>query len=100
MHMGYTSNLGFQLCLFRKSGCIFMTRILTKKINRSVSQSLQRLSLPQIVQAMLQLNYIRQHLKLVKEKLAIRNFKESGLVDEITKLDDERRKLQLESEQT
>src|SRR3989337_1530846 len=49
---------------------------------------------------MLQLNYIRQHLELVKQKLAIRNFKESGLVEEIIKLDDERRKLQLESEQT
>ena len=56
--------------------------------------------MPQIIRAMLQLNYIRQHWELVKQKLAIRNFKESGLVEEILKFEDERRKLQLESEQT
>ena len=49
---------------------------------------------------MLQLNLIRQHTELVKQRLAIRNFKEPELVDEILKLDDERKKLQLESEQT
>jgi seryl-tRNA synthetase len=55
--------------------------------------------LPQIVQAMLQLNYIRQNPEVVKQKLAVRNFREE-LVEEILRLDDERRKLQLESEQT
>lgn len=48
---------------------------------------------------MLQLNYIRQHTDLVKQKLAIRNFSEPELVDEILRLDDQKRKLQLESEQ-
>jgi seryl-tRNA synthetase len=49
---------------------------------------------------MLQLNYIRQNAELVKQKLAIRNFKEPELVDEILQLDDERKKLQVESELT
>jgi seryl-tRNA synthetase len=48
---------------------------------------------------MLQVNYIRQNTELVKQKLAIRNFKETVLVDEILRLDDERRKLQQDSEQ-
>lgn len=49
---------------------------------------------------MLQLNYIRQHTELVKQRLAIRNFKELELVEEILQLDDERKKLQSESEHT
>lgn len=48
---------------------------------------------------MLQVNFIRQNTELVKQKLAVRNFKEPGLVDEILQLDDERRKLQQDSEQ-
>ena len=48
---------------------------------------------------MLQLNYIRQNVEMVKQKLAIRNFKEPELVEEILMLDGERRKLQLQSEQ-
>jgi seryl-tRNA synthetase len=48
---------------------------------------------------MLQVNYIRQHTELVKQKLAIRNFKETALVDEILRLDDQRRKFQQDSEQ-
>jgi seryl-tRNA synthetase len=47
---------------------------------------------------MLQLNYIRQNKELVKERLVVRNFKEVGLVDEVLKLDDERKQLQLQSE--
>jgi seryl-tRNA synthetase len=49
---------------------------------------------------MLQLNYIRQNTELVKQRLSIRNFMELELVDEIIRLDDERKKLQVESEVT
>ena len=48
---------------------------------------------------MLQLSFIRQNTDLVKDRLGIRNFKETELVGEVLRLDDEKRKLQLESEQ-
>jgi seryl-tRNA synthetase len=47
---------------------------------------------------MLQLSYIRQNRELVKERLAIKNFREISLVDIILQLDDERRASQLEAE--
>lgn len=47
---------------------------------------------------MLQVAFIRQYTELVKERLAIKHFRELQLVDEIISLDDERKKLQLESE--
>jgi seryl-tRNA synthetase len=49
---------------------------------------------------MLQLAFIRQNTELVKERLGVRNFKETGLVDTIVGLDDQRKKLQTESETT
>ncbi|WEK37298.1 MAG: serine--tRNA ligase [Candidatus Pseudobacter hemicellulosilyticus] len=49
---------------------------------------------------MLQVPFIRQNTAFVKERLAIKNFKELALVDEIIALDDERKKLQLESDTT
>jgi seryl-tRNA synthetase len=49
---------------------------------------------------MLQVAFIRQQTELVKERLAVKNFKELQLVDEIISLDDERKKLLLESENT
>ncbi len=49
---------------------------------------------------MLQLQVLRQDPQAVKEKLAIKHFTETGLVDEIIALDDERKKLQLESDTT
>ena len=49
---------------------------------------------------MLQVAFIRQNVDFVKERLAVRNFKETSLVDEIVRLDDQRRKLQLESDTT
>jgi seryl-tRNA synthetase len=49
---------------------------------------------------MLQVAFIRQHTALVKERLTIRNFKDLQLVDEIISLDDERKKLQVDSENT
>jgi seryl-tRNA synthetase len=47
---------------------------------------------------MLQLQVIRQNPGFVKERLAIKNFKDIQLVDEIIGLDDQRKKLQNESD--
>ena len=49
---------------------------------------------------MLQVAFIRNNPALVKEKLGIRNFKELDLVDTIVSLDDERKKLQFEFDET
>ncbi|WP_286778912.1 MULTISPECIES: serine--tRNA ligase [Sphingobacterium] len=47
---------------------------------------------------MLQLNYIRENRDTVIERLAVKHFKEIGLVDEIISLDEDRRKVQSESD--
>jgi len=47
---------------------------------------------------MLQAAFIRQNKELVKGRLQVKNFAEINLVDEVIALDDERKKLQLESE--
>ena len=47
-------------------------------------------------QVMLQVNVLRQNTDWVKERLAVKNFKQTELVDEIIKLDDGRNKLQAE----
>jgi len=47
---------------------------------------------------MLSIGYIRQHTDLVKQRLAVKNFKEIHLVGELIALDDQRKELQLESE--
>lgn len=49
---------------------------------------------------MLQVAFIRNNPELVKERLGIRNFKELDLVDTIISLDDERKKLQFEFDET
>ena len=49
---------------------------------------------------MLQVAFIRQNVDFVKERLAVRNFRETSLVDTIVSLDDQRKKLQTESETT
>ncbi len=49
---------------------------------------------------MLQVAFIRQNVDFVKERLAVRNFPEPQLVDSIVRLDDQRKKLQLESDTT
>src|SRR5258708_25839435 len=49
---------------------------------------------------MLQVAFIRQNIDLVKERLGVRNFADIGLVDNIVLLDDQRKKLQLESDTT
>ena len=48
---------------------------------------------------MLQVGFIKQHTELVKQKLAVRNFKQPGLVDELLKWDEKRRQYQLEQEE-
>ena len=47
---------------------------------------------------MLQINYIRQNAETVKERLAHRNFANTGLVDELIKADEDIRKLKAETE--
>jgi seryl-tRNA synthetase len=49
---------------------------------------------------MLQLAYIRNNKEEVKQRLAVKNFAELNLVDEILSLDEERKKLQLEFDST
>ena len=49
---------------------------------------------------MLQIAFIRNNIELVKQRLAIKNFAELNLVDEALQLDDERKKLQLEFDNT
>ncbi len=47
---------------------------------------------------MLQVNFIRQNIALVKEKLAVKHFSNTDLVDTIVSLDEQVRKLKVESE--
>jgi seryl-tRNA synthetase len=47
---------------------------------------------------MLQINFIRQNIALVKERLSIRNFSDLSLVDKVVELDEQVRKLKAESE--
>jgi len=47
---------------------------------------------------MLQINFIRQNAELVKERLAVKNFSDIGLVDKVLKSDEELRKLKTETE--
>ncbi len=57
---------------------------------------MQRLSLSQTFIFMLQVGILRQKKEWVKERLTVKNFKQTELVDEIIALDDERKKLQSE----
>ena len=49
---------------------------------------------------MLQVAYIRNNKEEVKQRLAVKNFAELDLIDEILSLDEERKKLQLEFDNT
>src|SRR6476620_2397834 len=49
---------------------------------------------------MLQVNFIRQNVELVKERLAVKNFRQLELVDEILSLDETRKKLQTRLDET
>lgn len=48
---------------------------------------------------MLQVNFIRQNAELVKERLAVKHFAQTGLVDELIALDEKRRKLQFDRDE-
>ncbi|ULQ55086.1 serine--tRNA ligase [Flavihumibacter rivuli] len=48
---------------------------------------------------MLQVNFIRQNVELVKERLAVKRFPKPELVDELVELDERRRKLQFERDE-
>jgi seryl-tRNA synthetase len=43
---------------------------------------------------MLQVNYLRQHTQLAKDKLAIKHYSNPGLVDEVIAMDDQRKRIQ------
>ena len=49
---------------------------------------------------MLQVNFIRQNVELVRERLAVKNFRQIELVDEIVSLDETRKKLQTRLDET
>ena len=48
---------------------------------------------------MLQVGFIRQNIELVKQKLAVKNFKQPELVDELLQWDDRRKQMQLQQEE-
>lgn len=54
--------------------------------------------MPKFKGTMLQINFIRQNAALVKERLQARNFADVALVDTILALDEQARKLKVESE--
>ncbi len=49
---------------------------------------------------MLQLAVLRSNPEIIKERLGVKNFKDSHLVDDIIILDDERRKLNFQFDET
>jgi seryl-tRNA synthetase len=49
---------------------------------------------------MLQVAYLRQHKDIVKERLAVKHFSETGLVDEVIALDDQRKQLTFRYDET
>ena len=61
---------------------------------------IQLLSSQQIFENMLQVNVLRNDPNFVKEKLAVKHFKQVELVDEIIALDDDRKKTQLDFDNT
>ncbi len=74
--------------------------MLAKQESSTRKPSTQLLSLPQIEQPMLQVNFLRQNKDEVLRRLEIKNFKQLQLVDEVIVLDDERKKLQAEFDNT
>jgi seryl-tRNA synthetase len=60
----------------------------------------QQLTLRQNYRKMLQVAFLRNNKEEVKQRLAVKNFAELGLVDEILSLDEERKKLQLDFDNT
>ncbi len=70
------------------------------KISANAFARSSQLSLRQIELYMLQVNVLRTNPEWVKERLAVKNFKQIELVDEIVALDNERKKTQLEFDNT
>src|SRR5688572_20613700 len=62
---------------------------------KSISSVLSAIIFAQ-TKKMLQAAFIRQNKELVKQRLGVKNFTETNLVDEVIALDDERKRLQLE----
>ena len=60
----------------------------------------QKLSLPQIELIMLQVSVLRNNTEDVKKRLAVKHFAQPELVDTIIALDDERKRLQAEFDNT
>lgn len=48
---------------------------------------------------MLLVSFIRQHTELVKQRLAVKNFKNPGLIDELLQWDDKRKQAQFEQDE-
>jgi seryl-tRNA synthetase len=48
---------------------------------------------------MLQVNFIRQHVEFVKDRLAVKHFSQVSLVDDLLALDERRRKLQFDNDE-
>ncbi len=66
----------------------------------NVSHQQLPLTLQKKFYKMLQVAFIRNNKEEVKQRLAVKNFAEMGLVDEILRLDEERKKLQQEFDST
>lgn len=58
----------------------------------------QNLTFAKIFLKMLQVNFIRQNIDLVKERLSVKNFGDISIVDRIIELDEQVRKLKVETE--
>lgn len=58
----------------------------------------QNLTFAKIFLKMLQVNFIRQNIDLVKERLGVKNFGDISIVDRIIELDEQVRKLKVETE--
>ncbi|WP_462242480.1 serine--tRNA ligase [Ferruginibacter sp.] len=58
----------------------------------------QNLTFAKIFNKMLQINFIRQNIDLVKERLSVKNYGDISIVDKLVQLDEQVRKLKVESE--
>ena len=56
------------------------------------------LTFAKIFNKMLQINFIRQNIDLVKERLSVKNYGDISIVDKLVQLDEQVRKLKIESE--
>jgi seryl-tRNA synthetase len=65
---------------------------------KAVNKKIKTLPLPKFFKQMLQINFIRQNIDLVKERLSVKNFDDLSVVDKVAELDEQVRKLKVESE--